>query len=85
MGRSIRRNDATGSDAQMKLKREECAGGMVRRSNDAALKDAQIKQREEECAGGMGRRIWHRRHRNEESEGGREGEGKMKMKKETIR
>jgi len=39
-----RRIDAAIKDVQIKLRREECALGMVQRSNanDAATKDAQI-------------------------------------------
>ena len=39
--------------AQIKLRREEFALGMVQRSKYAAVKDAQIKLRREECAGVM--------------------------------
>jgi hypothetical protein len=37
-------------DAQIKLRREECASSMEQRSNYAAAKDAPIKLRREECA-----------------------------------
>ena len=43
-------------DAQIKLKKEECASGMGQRSNDAAVNDAQIKLKKEECAKDMGQR-----------------------------
>ena len=40
-------NDAAKKDAQIKLKKEECAKDMVQRlsTNDAAKKDAQILSR----------------------------------------
>ena len=37
-----RSNDAAVKDAQIKLRKEECARGMEQRSNYAAAKDAQI-------------------------------------------
>jgi hypothetical protein len=40
-------------DAQIKLSKEECAGGMVQRSNDVTSKDAQIQLSREECVRGM--------------------------------
>ena len=43
-------NDAALKDAQIMLKREECATGMVQRGNDAASKNAQIMLRREEFA-----------------------------------
>jgi hypothetical protein len=49
MGQS--KNDAALKDAQIKLKREECALSMELRSNDAELMDAQINPKEEEYVG----------------------------------
>jgi len=43
-------------DAQISVRREECASGMRRRKNYAAMKDARINLRMEECASGMGQR-----------------------------
>jgi len=43
-------NDATMKDAQIKLRKEECALSMEQSTNDAAMSDAQIKSIEEECA-----------------------------------
>ena len=37
-----RSSDAIVKDAQIKLRKEECALGMGQRSSDAAVKDAQI-------------------------------------------
>ncbi len=47
-----RSNDALLKDAQIMLKREECALDTVQRKNisDAAVQDAQIKLSKEECA-----------------------------------
>jgi hypothetical protein len=45
-------------DAQIKLRKEECAFGMGQKLklNYAAVKDAQIKSSKKECAFGMGQR-----------------------------
>ena len=48
--RSMRANYATLKDAQIKLRKEECASGMGQRSNDAAVMDAQVLLKREECA-----------------------------------
>ena len=50
MGHSLK--DAAVKDAQVLLKREECALSMGPRlnTNDAAVKDAQVLLRSEECA-----------------------------------
>ena len=53
MGRKSHANNAARKDAQIKLKKKECASGMEHRSNDAARKDAQITLSKEECAGVM--------------------------------
>ena len=47
-----RSNDAAVKAAQIKLRKEECVGGMEQRkkSNNAAVLDAQIKWSKEECA-----------------------------------
>ena len=37
-------------DAQIKLRKKECARSTERNANDAAVKDAQIKLRKEVCA-----------------------------------
>jgi hypothetical protein len=49
-------NYAAGKDAQIKLKRKECARSMERRSNanDAAGKNVQIKPKKEEFVRGTG-------------------------------
>ena len=44
-------------DAQVLLRKEECALSMGLELNDAAVKDAQIKLRREECVKGMGQRL----------------------------
>ena len=51
MGQRLKgqRNDVAVMDAQIKLRKEECAGGMVQKANDAASKDAQMKLSREEC------------------------------------
>jgi hypothetical protein len=49
-------SDAVVMDAQVLLKREECALNMEQRPNDAAVKDVQIKSSKEECALDMGQR-----------------------------
>jgi len=41
--------------AQIKLRKEDCAGGMVE-SIDVAVKDATIMPSKEECASGMGQK-----------------------------
>ncbi len=46
-------NDVAVMDAQIKLRREECAKSMGQRSNYAAMKGAQIKLSKKECALGM--------------------------------
>ena len=51
-----RSNDAALEDAQIKLSREECAGGMEQRLNGAALKGVQVLLKREECASNMGQR-----------------------------
>ena len=48
-------NNAEVMDAQIMLRMEECASGMVQSANDAAGKDAQIKLRKEEFARDMGK------------------------------
>ena len=48
---------AVKKDAQIKLRKEECASGMGQSTKDAAVKDVQIKLRMEECALGMGQRL----------------------------
>jgi hypothetical protein len=53
MEQRLNTNDAAAKGAQIKLRREECASGMVRRRNYAAVVDAQIKLSKEECALGM--------------------------------
>jgi hypothetical protein len=50
-----RSNDAAVKDAQIKHRKEECAGSMVRRRDDKAVKE--IKPNEVECAGGTGHTI----------------------------
>jgi len=49
-----RRDYATKWAAQIELRLEECALGMVQRSNYAAAKDVQNKLNVEECVGGTG-------------------------------
>jgi hypothetical protein len=51
-----RSKDAAVKDAQIELRREECARGMGQRSNDAALKDVQIMLNVEDCASSMEQR-----------------------------
>ena len=60
MGRKS--NDAAVKDAQIKLRKEECALGMGHRSstNDAARKDAQVKFGKEECALDMRHIVMHK-------------------------
>ena len=41
-------------DAQIKLRKEECASDTVQRPNDAAVMGAQTYPGMEECAAGMG-------------------------------
>ena len=50
-------SDAALKDAQVLLRREECAESMGQRSNDATATDAQIKLRKEEYASGMGQKL----------------------------
>ena len=50
MGQRSNSNYAAAKDAQIKLKKEECASGMGQRSNDAAGTGAQIKLSKEEFA-----------------------------------
>ena len=52
MGQSA--NYAAVTGVKIKLRMEECAGGMGQRSNDAAAKDVRTKWCVEECAGDMG-------------------------------
>ncbi len=47
MGQRTRTNDAAVKDAQVLLKREECALSMGQRLNDAASKDVQLLLRRE--------------------------------------
>jgi hypothetical protein len=49
MGQHGQGNDAAVMDAQIKLRKEECAGGMVQKANDAASKGAQMKLSREAC------------------------------------
>ena len=49
-----RRNDAVVMDAQINLKKEECALGMEQRRSYAAVMGAKIKPRKEVYAEGMG-------------------------------
>ena len=51
-----RPNDAGRKDAQIKLRKEECAKGMGQRSKYARRKDARIKFKRQECASSMGQR-----------------------------
>ena len=53
-----RSNDAAVKDAQIKLRKEERAGGMVE-SIDVAVKDVQIKSTKKEYAGGTGHTCSH--------------------------
>jgi hypothetical protein len=48
MGQKRNSKDAAVMDAQIKLRREECAKSMGQRSNDAAVMDVQIKSSKEE-------------------------------------
>jgi hypothetical protein len=50
MGQRFSANNVAVKDAQISLRRVECASSMVQRSNDAALEDALIKFTKEECA-----------------------------------
>ena len=51
MGQSV--NDVAEKDAQINLRKEECARGMGQSTTYAAEKDAPIGLRQEECALGM--------------------------------
>ena len=51
-----RSNYAAVKDAQIKLKKEECAKDMGQRSINVAVKDAQTMLKKEECALDMGQR-----------------------------
>ena len=55
MGLRRNTNDAAVKDAQIMLRKEECAGGMGLRSKDAAVKVVQTKSGVEESVGDMGR------------------------------
>ena len=58
MGQRSNAKHAAGKDAQIKLRKEECAGGMVE-SIDVAVKDVQIKSTKKEYAGGTGHTCSH--------------------------
>ena len=53
-----RSNYASEKDAQIRHRREECAGGMGQKqyTKGAALKNALIKLKQEECASSMGQK-----------------------------